>query len=65
MSIEYDITTFNNESLEFIVNWQTFTGSGSGSATPVNFTGYTALLQCRQYAGSPVSLFTVGSFPSS
>jgi hypothetical protein len=65
MSIAYDINTYNNTSFILDVTWETFSGASSGTATPVNLTGYTALLQVRQYAGAPTTLFSVGSFPAS
>ena len=65
MSIQYDISTYNNRSFNLIVNWQTFSGASSGTAIPVNLTGYSVIMQCRQAAESPVSLFTVGTFPAS
>lgn len=65
MSIEYDISTYNNITFSLTVNWETFSNGASGSPIPVNLTGYQSILQVRQYAGSPVALFSVGSFPAS
>ena len=65
MAIIYDITTSSNLTFNLTVNWETFSNGASGSAIPVNLTGYQAIMQVRQYAGAPVALFTVGSFPSS
>jgi hypothetical protein len=64
MSIEFPISTFTNLTLQLNVNWSTFTNGASGSAVPVNLTGFQALLQVRQFPGAPTALFTVGSFPN-
>ena len=65
MAIVYDISTSTNLSFSLIVNWETFSNGASGSPIPVDLTGYQAIMQVRQFPGSPVALFTVGSFPSS
>ena len=65
MSLSYNISTYNNTTFSLVVEWETYSGSSSGSATPVNLAGYTSIMQVRQYAGSPTALFSVGSFPAS